>query len=320
MSLTYNWNIKGHTTSLIRLEKDLVENKLVHAYLFAGPPNIGKFTIAKTMANILQCPNNYCRNCSICREIEKSYHSDTLELIDNGESIKIEMIRELNEKIAMSAQNRYKVVLIQNIERMTVESANAMLKSLEEPPEKVLFILTTSSLQKVLPTVLSRVRTIHFYRLEEQELKTLLKENYPLLDEEMINHVLAFSMGRPGKAFQMLQHPEIYESYRVMYSDIEIFLQKPDRIEQFLYIENLVKDDKSQTGAIEITKKQRIKDFLDLFLIALRQQLLQNVTGNATYVPLDKACNLIEQVQKTQNLLQNNVNARLLLENIMLSL
>lgn len=319
MTLTYNWNITGHTNPLAQLEKDLLEQQLVHAYILAGPSHIGKYTIAKTMASILQCQNQYCRTCSTCKEIEKGYHSDTLELPDDGNTLKIENIRQLNEKIAMSSQNRYKVVLIQNIERMTIESANAMLKSLEEPPERVIFILTSSNIQQVLATILSRVRVINFQRLSDEQVKESLKQSYPLLENDMLDHISSFALGSPGKAFQMLQYPEVYESYRTIYSDVEIFLQKPDRMQQFLYIENLVKDSKEETGS-QGSKKQRIKNFLDIFLVALRRQLIQNVNGKGSYISLEKSTQLIEEVQKAQKLLQNNVNPRLLLENIMLNL
>ncbi|KKT19207.1 MAG: polymerase III, delta-prime subunit protein [Candidatus Peregrinibacteria bacterium GW2011_GWA2_43_8] len=93
--MLYKWPIIGHEEQLKRLEADLKNGHLAHAYIFVGPDKVGKFLVAKTLAGILQCPNNYCRSCPTCVQVMKGVHLDTIEMRDDGESIKIERVRAL---------------------------------------------------------------------------------------------------------------------------------------------------------------------------------------------------------------------------------
>lgn len=313
MSLTYNWNIAGHDEVLQTLEADLASDHLSHAYLFAGPDNVGKYTVAKKLAHILQCAQNFCFECSTCQEIDKGYHADTLELLDDGSSVKIEQIRKVLERLNMTTQSPYKVFLLENIERMTIESSNALLKTLEDPPENVIFLLTTSRVKDILPTIVSRVRIAPFHRLDDETMATLIKKQHPMAEPDVVETVAALALGRPGKALSLLGDPEMYEQYRKMYADIEMFLQNPDRVNQFLYIEELT------TNAKEVGQ-QLIQEFLDIFQLVLRKQLLMDVRGEHGIFSRDKLLHLLDQVQKSQELLKRNVNSRLLLENMMLSL
>ena len=157
------------------IKNDLSSGNIAHAYLLAGPAGIGKYTAAKEFALKLQCG---CEKCAVCNEISRGYHADTIEIVDEGESIKIEQVRGLLEKVNMSKHTRYKILLIENIERMTLESANALLKTLEDPPEGVIFILTTSELREILGTIISRVRLVQFCRDGEIELNEELQQMY----------------------------------------------------------------------------------------------------------------------------------------------
>ena len=311
MTHTYNWKIKGHDRVIAELEKELVAGNISHAYLFAGPDNVGKYTVAKTLARILQCENNFCHTCSTCAEIEKGYHSDTLELLDDGESIKIDTVRDLTLKLNMSKNSRRKILLIQNIERMTLESANAMLKTREDPPEGVVFLLTTGRIKDVLPTILSRVRTYNFQRLTEQSVVELLQTAYPLADTDMISQVASFAAGKPGKAISLMQNPGLLDEARKMYNDIRIFVKKPDRANEFAYIADIVKTGKDNEGS------DVIRDFLDTFTAVLRQEMLEKAKNGES---VQKFTALIEEAQQARDLLKRNVNNRLLLENLVLHL
>lgn len=313
MSLTYNWDIVGHDKVLRALEDDLANKNLSHAYLLSGPDNVGKYTVARKLAHILQCEEGYCRTCSTCLEIDKGYHSDTLELVDDGSSVKIEQIRSVLERLNITKQSPYKLFLMDNIERMTLESANALLKTLEDPPEGVMFVLTTSRVKDVLPTIISRVRQASFHRLDDETMAELIQQQYPMVEPEVVETVSAISLGRPGKALSLLSDTEMYEQYRKMYADIEMFLRKPDRTNQFLYIEELTSNAKE--GGQEL-----IREFLDIFQLVLRKQLLMDVRGDHGIFSRDKLLRLLEQAQEARELLKRNVNTRLLLENMMLSL
>ena len=309
--LKYQWNIVGNTSVLQSLEQDLAKGKLAHAYLFDGTDNIGKYTAAKIFAHIAQCPNDYCHSCSVCQEIDKGYHSDTIELVDDGESIKIETIRETLAKLYMSKQSAYKILLIQNIERMTAEAANAMLKTLEDPPEGVIFLLTTSRLQDALSTIISRVRTLHFHRLSDQQVREVLEQCFPLAESTMIDLIVTYAVGKPGKAYRLMEDPGLLETYQRRYNDFDVLLKKRDVSAGFVMVQDLVKSSKEEEGSHEL------HDFLDLFLAMVRQRMIEAHDDHETMMRLGA---LADKTLQVFNLLKRNVNTRLLLENLMLSL
>jgi len=314
MSLKYQWDIIGHDKALMALEGDMGHGNVAHAYLFAGPDHVGKYSVAKRFAHLLQCENGFCGECHVCQEIEKGYHADTVEMADNGESVKIEQIRGVLDRLNMTRQGAYKVFLLDNIERMTLESANALLKTLEDPPDGVIFLLTTSRLKEIIPTILSRVRLLKMSRLTDNAMTQLLEKHFPLAEKEITDTVSSLALGRPGKALALLNDPQLYDQYRKMYGDIEMFLRQPDRVNQFLYIEEL------SASAKEEKSQRLIQEFLDIFQFVLRKELLLASRGERGIFPPEKLLRLLEQVRKTQELLKRNVNARLLLENMMLSL
>lgn len=314
MSHIYTWDIAGHDKALRMLEEDIEKQNVSHAYLFAGPDNVGKFTAAKRMAHILQCENGFCRTCSTCREIDKGYHADTLEIRDDGDSVKIEQVRKVLERLNMTKQSPYKVFLLQNIERMTLEASNALLKTLEDPPNGVIFLLTSSRVRDVLPTIISRVRMAKFRRLDDAAMNNLLLRQYPLAEKNVIETVCAMALGRPGKALALLNDAELHRQYQKMYADIEQFLHHPNRTHQFLYIEELAADAKQEGN------QRLIREFLDIFQLVLRRELLDGVRGQGGATPREKLLYLLEQARNAQELLKRNVNTRLMLENIMLSI
>lgn len=310
MKLKYDWKIAGHTAQIAELEKEILENRVSHAYLFSGPEQIGKFTLAKTMAGIIQCPNDYCHECAVCKEIEKGYHSDTLEMLDDGETIKIDPVRETLAKLNMSKVSPRKILMIQNLERITIDAANAMLKTLEDPPEGVMFIMTTSRVREILPTIISRVRSYDFHRLPDQKIVDLLQSLYPLVEPEILERTASYALGRPGRAVRFMREPELLEEARKMYNDIDAFVKKPDPVAEFAYVERIVKLVK------DLESDKPLKDFLDTFSAILRAKMLEEPDGPARI----KTVRLLDGVRKSRGLIKNHVNTRLLLENLMLQL
>jgi DNA polymerase III subunit gamma/tau len=312
MKHSYNWNIVGHDRVIADLERDLATRNIPNAYLFAGPEGVGKFTVAKTLAHILQCENNFCHACPTCREIDRGCHSDTIEMGNNGESIKIEEIRNVLPSLHMSRNSAYKILLMQDIERMPSEAANAMLKTLEDPPEKVVFLLTTSHLKEIIPTIISRVRIYNFQRLADSQVREYVHGLYPLTEKELLDQVSAFAMGKPGRAASFMQNPALFDDARKMYNDISLFVKAPDRINEFGYIAQMVQRTKEEEN------NRIIRDFLDIFTAVLRKKLLD--TDASDEEVRKKTIALIKEAQRAQDLLKRNVNNRLLLENLMLGL
>jgi len=310
MKLTYNWKIAGHSAKVAELEKEILENRLSHAYLFSGPEQVGKYTVAKTMAGIVQCPNGYCHECATCREIEKGYHADTIEIADNGESIKVDEVRDLIAKLNMSSTSPRKIMLIRNAERMTTEAANAMLKTLEDPPDGVMFLMTASRVREILPTIISRVRMYVFQRLPEQKILELLQSLYPLAEVDLLEQVASYALGRPGRAVKFMREPELLEEARKMYNDISAFVKKPDRMGEFAYADHIAKVMKERES------DKPLNDFLDTFTAVLRAKMLEQDNGPERM----RTLNLLGEVQQSRDLVKRNVNTKLLLENLMLKL
>ncbi|EKD93842.1 MAG: hypothetical protein ACD_28C00046G0002 [uncultured bacterium] len=302
----YSWPIIGHTKSLRQLEEDVLKKRLSHAYLFEGPAHIGKRTIARTFAQILQCPEGFCKKCATCKQIEQSQHLDTFEFLDNGESFKIEEVRQLLSHLSTTSLNRHKIVILQNIERMTPDAANALLKTLEEPNPKVLFIFTTTHKQKLLDTILSRVRILSFSAVSENSLRDHLLKLQPGLDAETVHTMVSFSMGKPGRAVRFLEEPDFFRLYRDLYDQIVRFFDKSLVTDRFLFVEELIKDE------------TLIPPFLELFTHVVRGFLLQKMEGKSIPYEFSVLFALIEKVEQTRFDLEHNVQAKLVLENLMM--
>lgn len=298
----YNWNVIGHERELKSIEKDFINGTVHHAYLFVGPEKIGKFRIAKASATLLQCPNNFCHTCSSCLQIEKKCHPDTIELEDDGESIKIGQIREIIARLNMTGQSKYKILLIENIGRLTEEAANCLLKILEEPPEKTVFLFSADQLRDIMPTIASRMRLIHFKKLPDEILKQALKKQYPGVDEETLNQVILLSLGRSGRAIQLLSNPEKFQELRDIYRHIQFLKEDASPGTRMLAVQEISQD------------PQKTKLFLALLTHYFRTRLMQD-TDTAAH-----AIHIIEEIHRSTFLLSRNINPRLLLENIMIQL
>lgn len=300
--MKYNWSIIGHEKQLLQIEKDLESGNLAHAYLLSGPNSVGKNTVAKKMAGILQCENDFCHSCNSCIQIEKGCHVDTVVFEDDGESIKIETVRKILERLSMTRQSQYKILLIQSLERMGTEAANSFLKMLEEPPERTIFIMTTDNIRLILPTILSRVRVVQFNSVSHGYLREKLESLYADRDQETLETVSMLSMGKTGKAVHLMEHPESLAEYLKIYRDIQNFLSYRSVVERFSYIEEMVED----------TKK--IETFMNILTHVMRSKMLGLKEDSTNHA---KA---LSKIDEAAMLLKQNVNVRLVLENLMLQI
>lgn len=149
-------------------------NLLSHAYLFAGPRGSGKTTIARLLAKAVNCrspdKSEPCNSCSSCKEINEGRAIDLIE-IDAASNRGIDEIRELREGIRFSpVKEKYKIFIIDEAHQLTKEAANALLKTLEEPPNHAIFILATTEVHKMIPTIVSRCQRFDFRKLSLQEI------------------------------------------------------------------------------------------------------------------------------------------------------
>lgn len=308
--MIYNWNLIGHEKSLELLEQDVKSGNLAHAYLFVGPNQLGKFTVAKQMANLLQCENNFCHQCEVCKRIQKGVHSDTIVAPNDGEAVKISFVRDLVARINMTTQSKYTIVLIEQIERLTSEAANALLKTLEEPPNNVIFIMTTENIRLILPTVISRTRIVSFELCSEDDLKMRLQDLFPEVSPKLLEQASLLSLGKPGKAIGFLEDRSNLDYYQSLYNEACALLAESDIHRKFQYAERLLE------------KTYMAEDFLDVFEHVLRSRLLKLQLGESVENGIDKTkvIHLINETQQSRGNISKNINTRLNLENLLLAI
>lgn len=171
--------VVGQDHIIKTLQNAILTNKVAHAYIFSGPRGTGKTTTAKLLAKALNCTSfdaKPCNECDNCKAINANSHPDIIE-IDAASNNGVDEIRDLIEKVKYAPiQGKYKIYIIDEVHMMTAGAFNALLKTLEEPPEHVVFILATTDVHKVIPTVLSRCQRFDFAKINYEDIKKRIIE------------------------------------------------------------------------------------------------------------------------------------------------
>jgi DNA polymerase III subunit delta' len=226
--------ILGHDAQRLALERAVQRGRLAHAYLFVGPVGVGKHLFARELAKALLCeappvPDRLeaCDHCPSCLQLEAGSHPDffTAARPEDRLEFPVDVMRDLCRDFSLkSARGRGKVAIVDDADDLNEESANCFLKTLEEPPPRSLFILIGSSLDRQLPTIVSRCQILRFAPLPEDVITQLLREraseevgedeNEPaaamLRDPKMVARLARLSGGSPGQALA-LADPALWE-------------------------------------------------------------------------------------------------------------
>jgi DNA polymerase-3 subunit delta' len=207
--------VLGHGPVGTQLEREAISP--AHAYLFVGPSNVGKGTVARRFAGSLVCPEHGLHEgvCPVCRRVVNGNHPDvTIVRPASGSTISVDQAREVVAKATlMPVESNRKVIVFDEAGSMTDQAANALLKTLEEPTPSTVFVLIAESEFDMPATVASRCRIIQFGRLREQDLVDALVAQGTA--EEQAREVASIAGGRPGLALDLAQRPEVAEFRRV---------------------------------------------------------------------------------------------------------
>lgn len=219
--------VAGQSVIVRTLKNALANDKLAHAYLFAGPRGTGKTTMARLLAKALDCDEGVgiqCNHCSNCTSISDGSHPDVIE-IDAASNNGVDQVRDLIEKVTYAPiKGRYKVYIIDEVHMMTDAAFNALLKTIEEPPERVIFILCTTEPYKVLPTILSRCQRFDFGKIPDEDMERKLVEilgkEDATYDKKGLRLVMKLADGGMRDALSILDQVLAYSSSALREEDV----------------------------------------------------------------------------------------------------
>ena len=287
--------IIGNDSIKEQLVKSLNNNQISHSYLFIGIEGIGKKLIATEFAKAILCLNDkkYCNNCKSCIEFDSDNNPDFLYIEPDGNSIKIDQIREMQKKLQEKPIiSKNEVYIINNADKMTTEAQNSLLKTLEEPPEFVTIILIGSNENMFLTTIKSRCMILHFNKIDDNQMKKYLKENQGL--NEVTQNMLELFQGSIGKAIEL-----------------------KDKQNEYLELEKMI-EKLSNTNLIDVVKSADIlyqtKDEIYEMLDYVNIVLLRLATKDVRYT------NCIQIVENTKKRLMQNANYDMCIDNMLFNI
>lgn len=323
-----NWDLIGHHWAVDLLQGQIKNDRLRHAYLFLGPSGIGKHALAMSFAKAINClepgePGAFCNECRVCRQIERAQHPDLfiLQREEGDKDIKVGAVRELQRSLALAPYDaEFRVALISNFQHASISASNALLKTLEEPPTKVILLLTAEIPESLLPTIISRCEILRLRPLALDILtKELVSRSMPEQQAQLLAHV---SGGRPAYALQLESDSQLLDQ-RTTWLDDQHDLLTSNRRVRFDYAQALGKD-KPQFRHILLTWSSLWRDVLLRSADAEsplenpdREEQVNNIVAD---LDLDVIHRFLAAIQRTLSMLDTNVNTRLAAEALLLKM
>ena len=219
--------VVGQQPIIQTLKNAIVQNRIAHAYLFCGPRGTGKTSIAKIFAEMLNCEdesNKPCGKCINCKMVQNGSHPDIIE-IDAASNNGVDEVRNLIDKVKYAPmQGKYKVYIIDEVHMMTTGAFNALLKTIEEPPAHVVFILATTEPNKVIPTIISRCQRFDFNKVSQKDIEKRLsivcKEEKIEIDPEAISLIAQLADGGMRDSLSILDQCIAYCSSNITVDNV----------------------------------------------------------------------------------------------------
>lgn len=324
-----NFNdIIGHEHIVEHLKKAIKHDKVSHAYIINGEAGSGKRTIANAFAATLQCEtgdDNACGKCKSCIQAAGGNQPDIIWVShEKLNSIGVDDIREqvVNDVEIKPYSSRYKVYIINEADKLTVQAQNALLKTLEEPPEYAVIMLLTTNSEALLQTILSRCVVLNLRAVDDREIRAYLMSQKQIPDYQA-DIAIAFAQGNIGKALKLASTEEFDELRR----DTLRLLENMDKMEMYEIVDSIKKIAEN---------KMAIDDYLDMITIWYRDVLLFKATNDANGLVFkenisgikkqaDKSSyngieTIIDALEKARLRLKANVNFELTMELLLLTM
>ncbi|MBC7327165.1 DNA polymerase III subunit delta' [bacterium] len=326
--------IIGQSRAIELIKSYYREKRPHHSYLFLGPRGVGKTTCALNFAKLLNCENPLpdaepCDTCRSCEAIDGGYHPDVqlVTLPNEKRELGIEEIRQVRQSAYTSAAwGSWKVYIVEKAEVLTREASDALLKILEEPPERCLFILLAPNIADVSPTIASRCHIINFLPAKKEEIASFLEKRHHI-DRELAFTFASLAEGRPGFAITLASDEKMRTVREEIFSfllELEIDMDYSLRAgQEFVKIANQLREGEER-DKIQQCLLFSSSFFRDLLLLRLsgdesllinydKRNKLKEVVNKYSLDFLNAALNAL---QRTYRLLQpgSNVNHRLALE------
>lgn len=325
------------------LKNQILTDNIAHAYLFSGIRGTGKTSTAKIFSRAVNCLNNHdgnpCNECEICRSILDETNMDVIEM-DAASNNGVEDIRELRDKVKfLPVKSKYKVYIIDEVHMLSKGAFNALLKTLEEPPEHLLFILATTEPQKIPATILSRCQRFDLKRIKSsvivENMKTICEEISIDYDEKALKLIAANSEGAMRDALSILDRCVSFNDDKIDY-DTVINLLGTVNYQSVLKAANLIidRDIKNTMVLVDdiLNMGKEITIFLDELIICFRNMLIIKTTNStdnlmriseeeaqelknvSSKISVDEIVKFIEELSTAQLECKRALNPRVLLE------